>query len=82
MSEKTLDEREVVLNPNPDERTIAERKMYLGDGLYASFDGYHVVLSAEDGISVSNEVYLESSVARAAIKYMEKVFGLKKEPLE
>lgn len=55
-----------------------ESKQYLGDGLYASFDGYHVILTAEDGVTVNETVYLESSVAKEAIKYMEKYLNLKK----
>jgi hypothetical protein len=54
-------------------------KEYLGDGVYAAFDSYHIVLTVEDGYRVNETIYLESSVARAAIKYMEKVFGLKKD---
>ena len=37
-------------------------KTYLGDGLYADFDGFQFVLTAEDGTRVLNRVYLEPSV--------------------
>lgn len=37
-------------------------KRYLGDGLYASFDGYHVVLSAENGTYATDTVYLDDTV--------------------
>ena len=34
-------------------------KVYLGDGAYVDFDGYALVLTTEDGISVTNTVVLE-----------------------
>jgi hypothetical protein len=45
------------------------RKTYLGDGLYASFDGYQIVVTAENGISIQNTVYLDSSVFAALVRY-------------
>jgi len=39
-----------------------DKKMYLGDGVYASYDGYHIVLTTEDGISVQNRICLEPDV--------------------
>ncbi len=35
---------------------------YLGDGLYASFDGYQIRLYSSNGIRATNEVYLEPEV--------------------
>lgn len=35
---------------------------YLGDGLYVDFDGFNVVLTAENGIAAHDIVYLEPSV--------------------
>lgn len=45
---------------------------YLGDGLFASFDGYHICLRAprEDG---DHLVFLEPMVLAAFIKYAEKI---------
>jgi hypothetical protein len=40
-------------------------RQYLGDGLYADFDGTQIVLTAEDGIRAANTVYLEPSVYEA-----------------
>ena len=43
---------------------MSDRETYLGDGLYASFDGYQVRLRApRDG--VDHEVFLESSTLKA-----------------
>jgi hypothetical protein len=34
---------------------------YLGDGLYAEFDGYQVRLWASDGVRCTNEVFLDGT---------------------
>lgn len=41
---------------------IAEFRDYLGDGVYVGFDGFNVVLTAENGIRATDIVYLEPSV--------------------
>ena len=52
------------------------KKTYLGDGLYAQYDGYHVVLSTlrED---VEHFVALDSDVIYEFMRFLEKVFGVK-----
>lgn len=40
-------------------------RQYLGDGLFADFDGHQIVLTAEDGVRATNTVYLEPSVYEA-----------------
>jgi hypothetical protein len=40
-------------------------KEYLGDGLYVDYEDRVIVLSAEDGVSVQNIVYLEPQVLRS-----------------
>lgn len=40
----------------------SEFRTYLGDGLFADFDGFNVVLSAENGIYSHDTVYLEPPV--------------------
>jgi len=40
-------------------------RTYLGDGLYADFDGTNIVLSAENGICAHDTVYLETCVFAA-----------------
>lgn len=52
-----------------------DQETYLGDGLYASFDGYQVKLRAPRyldsyGEEISHEVYLETHTLRAFIKYL------------
>lgn len=46
-------------------------KVYLGDGLYLQFDGYHLVLSAENGVVATNTVYLEPPVYKALVERVE-----------
>jgi hypothetical protein len=48
---------------------------YLGDGLYAAFDGYQIELYAFDGIVKTNQVYLDSHVLAAFLKYVESLKG-------
>lgn len=38
---------------------------YLGDGLYAKYDGWQIELYVSNGVSETNRVYLEPSVLQA-----------------
>ena len=55
-------------------KTIYSQKTYLGDGLYAHFDGYHIILTAprEGG---DHFVALDPSVFHALSVYREKVYA-------
>lgn len=46
-------------------------KAYLGDGLYADYDGYQIVLTAENGLCTTHTVYLDPSVYQALIRYVD-----------
>lgn len=48
-------------------------KEYIGDGAYVDFDGYSLVLTAEDGINVTNEVYLDPIVYATLVRYVERL---------
>lgn len=52
-------------------------KVYLGDGLYARDDGYHIWLTAENGISVQHEVALDPDVLRVFMSFVERTRNLK-----
>ena len=56
---------------------MADNKTYLGDGLYASFDGWMITLSAprEHG---EHYIALEPEVFEALLQYAMKVGLLKK----
>lgn len=40
-------------------------KKYLSDGVYLQWDGNRIILTAEDGILVSNRIYINSEVLEA-----------------
>ena len=46
-------------------------KTYLGDGVYADYNGYHVILSTQDIIAI----YLDDTVAMALVDYIKRTFG-------
>lgn len=50
-------------------------KAYLGDGAYVDFDGYSLILTAENGVSATDRIVLEPEVWAALVRYVE---GLKK----
>lgn len=50
-------------------------KMYLGDAVYAKFDGYHICLYTSDGIYVTNEIALEPQVLEALDTFRTKLGG-------
>jgi hypothetical protein len=45
-------------------------KVYLGDGVYADIENGMVKLTTEDGIRVTNVVFLELEVGRALVEYL------------
>lgn len=53
------------------------RKTYLGDSVYAAFDGFSVVLTTENGGPPSNTIYMEPSVLAALDRF---VASLKETP--
>lgn len=50
-----------------------DRKQYLGDGAYVSFDGYAVVLTTEDGINTTNRVVLEPEILKHFEDWVERL---------
>ncbi len=51
---------------------------YLGDGLYGDFDGYQIILAANNGIRDTNVVYLEPEVLKKFFAYIELIENIKK----
>lgn len=49
------------------------RKTYIGDGAYAEFDGYGIVLTTENGVSVTNRIVLDPEVYEALVQFVEHV---------
>lgn len=46
-------------------------KTYLGDSVYAEFDGYAITLTTENGHGPSNTIVLEPEVLRRLIDYKD-----------
>lgn len=46
-----------------------EVKVYLGDGAYASFDGFSISVTAEDGIRVRERVFLGSEELQRLVDF-------------
>lgn len=53
---------------------MADTREYLGDGLYAEFDGHQIRLWADVGDRI-HEVYLEPDVLAAFLRYVERLKG-------
>lgn len=47
-----------------------DKETYLGDGLYASFDGYQIKLRAPTGLN-DQEIYLEPKVYNNLVKFVD-----------
>jgi hypothetical protein len=45
-------------------------KAYIGDGVYVDWDGNHLILTTENGIEVTNTIYLSSLEWAALLQYV------------
>jgi hypothetical protein len=54
---------------------VNKYKEYLGDSVYANFDGYHIILTTENGIpeDPSNEIFLEPNVLQNIFEYSKNI---------
>ena len=50
-----------------------KKKTYLGDSVYAEFDGFHLILTTENGCpgAPGNKIYLDPSVVQSLLKFIE-----------
>lgn len=55
-----------------DEQEVVPRE-YLGDAVYASFDGYHIWLKTGDGNN--QQIALEPKVYLALRRYAQRIWG-------
>lgn len=46
---------------------------YAGDGVYMDFDGFHIILKANDFDRPTDTIYLEPSVLKAINQYHEDI---------
>lgn len=47
-------------------------KSYLGDGVYIEQTDYDFILTAENGIAVTNKIFLEPALARTLMQYLKR----------
>lgn len=52
---------------------MSKFKDYIGDSVYADFDGYAITLTTENGFSPSNAIVLEPEVLAALNQYAVRV---------
>lgn len=55
-------------------------KDYLGDSVYAEWDGNRIILTTENGLGPSNVIYLEPEVIAALESYLGRVKASIKQP--
>ena len=55
------------------------KKEYLGDGLYCEVEHAQFKLTTENGISITNTIFLEPQVYKAFVAYAERAFNFYKE---
>jgi hypothetical protein len=48
-------------------------KRYIGDGAYVEFDGFSLVLTAEDGIYITDRIVLEPEVFQSLLDFVEEI---------
>lgn len=68
--------------PEPKREEMMARlteRVYLGDGLFASYDGWQIKLAANNGITDHDVVFLDPSVISAFIAYKERLDNIMKE---
>jgi hypothetical protein len=56
---------------------MPDANMYLGDGLYASFDGFQIVLKANSETNPTDTVYLEPFVLKNFLIYAKSIGMIK-----
>jgi hypothetical protein len=54
---------------------VSKEKVYIGDGVFASNDGMHVILETEreNGINI---IYLDDVVLDQLFRYIERIHGV------
>lgn len=55
-------------------KPVGPEPVYLGDAVYASFDGYHLWLNTSDGIQTLDRIALEPRVYKALVQYAQTIW--------
>lgn len=48
-------------------------KFYVGDGVYAEFDGNGIILTSENGMKITNSIYLECETWDNLFKWVTQI---------
>ena len=56
--------------------TMNSNKEYLGDSVYAEFNGAEFVLTTENGLGPSNTIYMDVNVVEAFSHYIKRILTL------
>lgn len=48
-------------------------KTYIGDSVYANFDGYNIIISLDNGDGDYNSIALEPEVVDALLEFKERI---------
>jgi len=51
---------------------MSDRKQYIGDAVYVDWDGFHIVLTTEDGYRATNTIMLEPQVFEALERWVDR----------
>ena len=51
-----------------------DKKLYLGDGVYVSFDGFSLILTTENRIETTNEIFLEPDTYSALQDFVKSLY--------
>lgn len=54
---------------------MTQNRDYLGDSVYADFDGFNIILTTENGMGASNTIILEPKVMDALSKYRNRIIA-------
>ena len=55
------------------EEQMMEEVDYMGDGVYVEFDGFGIMLKANDHLNPTDEIYLEPEVLDKVIAFRERM---------
>ena len=55
-------------------RIVGRQVCYLGDAVYASFDGYQIWLHTSNGINITNNIALDPKIWDALTKYRDGIY--------
>lgn len=53
-----------------------DNKEYIGDGVCIEHDGQCFILTTENGIEITNKIYLEPFIIPDLIKYIRRIYNI------